>query len=220
MAELKDQIREIVEIVSLVPDDFKAMCFELLLKDALSTNRPATTHRGAADAEQSSKTAAHGKSQRAQPELDEDASPSTSVQPKVGEGTDITSADIHMKVRKFLEKGDLTVDNLNELFYKENGGFESLVTDLGVTKMSEAQMRISLLQALHKALATGEFSTTVESVREECKMRKSYDVANFTTNIKNNAALFDFGTWTKNVTDLKLSELGKKDLATIVKNLS
>ena len=39
MADLREQIREIVELVALVPESLKTMCFEMLLKDALSHRR-------------------------------------------------------------------------------------------------------------------------------------------------------------------------------------
>ncbi len=220
MADFKEQIKEIVEIVALVPEEFKTRCFEMLLEEAIANNRPATAYPPSASVAPTPKASAKNTTPQAEEKIDEAPTAPPSVQPKVGEGTDIVTADIHMKVRKFLEKGDLTVTNLNELFYKDNGGFESLITDLRVTKMSEAQMRISLIQALHNALASGEFVTSVEKVREECKMRKSYADANFGANFKNNASLFDFGTWTKDVTELKLSEEGRKSLAAIIKTLS
>jgi hypothetical protein len=221
MADLKEQIREIVDIVALVPESLKTMCFEMLLKDALSHRRapplpppaPITAHvpppakKGTDPALDSN-------------DADTGATVRPAVQPKVAEGSDIALADIHMKARKFLEKGDVTLLQLNDLYYKDSGGFESLTIDLGVTKMSEAQTRIALLQALHNALSDGDFQTTVEAVREECKMRKSYDGTNFTANIKNNAGYFDFGTWSKDIVDLRLSEAGKKELATIIKSLA
>jgi hypothetical protein len=217
MAELKQQIKEIVEIVALVPEEFKTTCFEMLLKDAIATNKSVTPHLATASTALPAKSQANEKADKADHEFTPPLAPS---QPQVGDGADISLSDIHMKVRKFLERSDLTVSNLNELFYKENGGFESLITDLGVTQMKEAQIRITLLQSLHNALVSGDFCTTVELVREECKMRKSYDSANFSAHFKNSSALFDFGTWTKDVTELKLSEEGKKNLAGVIKTLS
>ena len=220
MADLKEQIKEIVEIVALVPDEFKTICFEMLLNEAIANGRLVAALSPPSPIAPVHRSPSKDAISQAEDNIDESSSGDASVRPKVGEGTDIATSDIHMKVRKFLERGGLTTDNLNELFYKEDGGFESLITDLGVTKMSEAQTRISLIQALHNALASGEFVTTVEKVREECKMRKSYDGANFTANFKNNASLFDFGLWTKDTTELKLSELGKKELAVVVTALS
>lgn len=220
MDKLKTQVKEIVEIVALVPEEFKAICFEMLLKESIFNNRPVMAQPFASGPQPSSETSAKDTAAQPQEKIIENPAVGSFVQSKVGEGTDIMASDIHMKVRKFLEKGELSVANLNELFYKTADGFESLITDLGVTKMSEAQMRVSLIQALHHALESGEFVTSVEKVREECKMRKAYADANFGANFKNNASLFDFGTWTKDVTELKLSEEGKKSLATIIKTLS
>lgn len=219
MSKFKEQIKEIVEIVALVPEEFKTMCFEILLKEAIANSRSAAAPPLAESAALTSKSSAKETTHQNEAKIDEAPPMPPSVQPKVGEGADIVAGDIHIKVRKFFEKGEITIANLNELFYKDNGGFESLITDLGVTKISEAQMRISLLQALHNALASGDFVTTVEKVREECKMRKSYDGANFSANFKNNSLMFDFGTWTKDVTELKVSEEGKKSLTTIIKTL-
>lgn len=223
MADLKEQIREIVEIVGLVPESLRTMCFEMLLKDALSHRRappppPPAPPAPVAALATKEKEAAAASTEGGDPDTGD--APRPAIQPKVAEGSDITLADIHMKARKFLEKGDVTLVQLNDLFYKENGGFESLTIDLGVTKMSEAQTRIALLQAFHNALTNGDFQTTVKAVREECKMRKSYDLANFAANFGRNAEFFDFDTWSKDITDLKLSEAGKKELATIIKSLT
>jgi hypothetical protein len=151
---------------------------------------------------------------------DQPSAPAAGTQPQVNEGSDISMPDLHMKTKKFMEKGEVNVSQINELFYKQGDHFESLSVDLKVSKMSEAQIRIALLQALHNALATGDFETTVENVREECKARKTYDSANFATIFKNHADYFDFGTWSKEVTTLRLSETGKKELAATVKLVS
>lgn len=220
MTSLKEEVKEIVEIVALVPDEHKAMAFEMLLKDTLARRHAPP------------KPAPHPPPPSPAPEAKAAKSPAPAddpgegtsggkahagAQPKVNEGSDIVMSDLHVKTKKFLEKGEVTLDQLNDLFYKEGDSFESLSMDLKVTKMSEGQIRIALLQALQNSLATGDFSTTVESVREECKARKTYDLANFAANIKGAADLFDFGTWSKEVTELRLSEAGKKELASVVK---
>ena len=129
-------------------------------------------------------------------------------------------ADLHMKTKKFMDKGGLTLEHINNVFYKEGDKFELLITDFGATTMAEGQIRIASMQALQHALVDGEFTTTVEAVRDECKIRKCYDAGNFTTNFKKNAGTFDFGEWSKDVADLRLSEEGKKALAEVVKTLS
>ena len=119
-----------------------------------------------------------------------------------------------------MEKYEVTLAQLNELYYKNDEVFESLSVDLKVTKMSEGQIRIALLQALQNSLSSGNFQTTVEAVREECKARKTYDSTNFTAHFRNNSEVFDFGTWSSDLTELRLSETGRKELATAVKFLS
>ena len=216
MTSLKEDIKEIVEILALVPEPQKALCFELLLKEALASRRTST-----AQPPEPPKPASH------EPKALADAAPlanttgsNNGTQPKVNAGADIVASDLHMKTKKFLEKGDVTLVQLNELFYKDGDKFESLSVDLKVTKMSEAQMRVALLQALQNSLDSGDFQTTVEAVREECKARKTYDQANFAANFKSSAYLFDFETWSRDVTDLRLSEDGKKELAAVVKIIS
>ncbi len=114
MNALKDQIREIVEIVTLVPEQFKATCFEMLLKEAIANCRLSAASAISKPDVATAQTPAKNSTPKADEPVDASAAASQSIQPKVGEGTDITAADIHMKVRKFLEKGDLTVANLNE----------------------------------------------------------------------------------------------------------
>lgn len=124
-----------------------------------------------------------------------------------------------MKTKKFMNSNGLTLEHINNVFYKEGDKFELLITDFGATNMTEGQIRIAQMQALHHSLIDGEFTTTVEAVREECKMRKCYDAPNFARNFRVNAAVFDFGEWSKEVADLRLSEDGKKAAAEVVKTL-
>lgn len=219
MTSLKEEVKEIVEIVAMVPDQHKAMCFEMLLKDALSKRhsppKPNTNPTPEDKPTKISVPANHAV------DVTDDQIPRTaSSQPKVNEGSDIVMADLHMKTKKFLSSNDLTLEHINNVFYKEGDKFELLITDFGATNMTEGQIRIAHMQALNHALTDGDFTTTVEAVREECKMRKCYDTSNFARNFKVNAETFDFGEWSKEVTDLRLSEVGKKALAEVIKTLT
>lgn len=223
MSEIKEEIKEIVEIVALVPDALKVMCFEILLNDTLAKRHG--LHKSTSHALGSSSAGPKTEKLNSTPledfSIDSTATPNApGVDPKVNGGSDITMSDIHMKTKKFMEKSKLTLDEINNVFYKEGEKFELLVTDLGTTTMAGSQIRIASIQALQHALINGEFTTTVEAVREECKMRKCYDVPNFTTNFKKNATFFDFGEWTKDVSELRLSETGKQALAEVIKTLS
>jgi hypothetical protein len=224
VADLKEEIKEIVDIVTLVPESLKVMCFELLLRDALAKRHspakpsPAPAHAAREVEPKTPKPAApSGESGN---EAESAATFASSVQPKVNGGSDISMSDLHMKTRRFMTNSSVTLDHINNVFYKEGDSFELLITDFGAKSMADAQMRVAMLQALHQALIDGEFTTTVQAVRQECKMRKSLDAPNFTANFRNNAAIFDFGEWTKGITDLRLSDDGKKALAEVVKKLS
>ncbi len=125
--------------------------------------------------------------------------------------------DLHLKARRFLEKHALSVDQINNLFYKEDGDLKPLFEDLKTSRMAEAQIRIALLQALKSGLVAGDFVASVELVRQECAARKCYDSANFSANFKNNATFFDFDIWSKEVKSLQLSDSGRKELAELIK---
>ena len=217
MTNLKEEIKEIVDILALVPEPHKAMCFEMLLNEALANRR---TPLSSPQAQPAAKLKAAEPIALLADPVEPAAQSSNGIQPKVNNGSDIAISDLHMKTKKFLEKYEVTLAQLNELYYKNDEVFESLSVDLKVTKMSEGQIRIALLQALQNSLASGNFQTTVEAVREECKARKTYDSTNFTAHFKNNAEIFDFGAWSSDLTELRLSEAGKKELATAVKLLS
>lgn len=125
-----------------------------------------------------------------------------------------------MKVRKFMERHTITLDHLNQLFYKDGGEIKPLYEDLKTTRMAESQIRAALLHALLSAMKTGEFVADGEAVRGEVQQRKAYDKANFAANFKNNASLFEgFESYVK-ANPLRLSEDGRKELAELIKELA
>lgn len=144
----------------------------------------------------------------------------STVTTEVKAGEDLPPTDLHVKARKFLEKFGLTIDHINQLFYKEGTEFKPLYEDLRTTKTAESQIRIALLLALHSGIRTGEFTFNGELVREECRIRKCYDPGNFSANFKNNTAFFEgFDKYDKDNPVIKLSDAGRKELADLVKSL-
>ena len=223
MTDLKEEIKEIVDMVALVPESLKVMCFEMLLKDALAKRHspPKPTQAPAhAVREVKPKATEHAALVDESGNEAESVPPTPAVQPKVNGGSDIATSDLHMKTKRFMMNGDVTLEHINNVFYKEGNNFELLITDFGARSMADGQMRIAMIQALRQALIDGEFTTTVEAVRQECKMRKCLDTANFAKNFRNNASIFDFGEWSKDITELRLSDDGRKALAEVVKKLS
>jgi hypothetical protein len=132
---------------------------------------------------------------------------------------DIAESDLHIKARHFMKKCGVSIDQLNNLFYKDNGKIAPLYEDLKTTRMAEGQIRIALFQALRNAMTNGEFHATVEEIRAEANARKCYDKNNFANNFNNNAVLFDFEKYDKSMSEVKLSEDGRKELAEIIKDL-
>ena len=203
-----EKILEIAEIAKACPENLQSICFELLLKDYLNS-RASEREDKADSAEKATRTS--------QPTTEEQE-PVATEGPGKGQD-DLSDGDLHVKARRFLEKYDLKLSQLNNLFYKENGQILPLYEDLRTTRVAECQMRVALLQALGHALGTGDFECEVEAIRDDCEARKCYDSNNFSNNFKNNATLFDFTTFSKSVKTIRLSEHGKKELADLITEL-
>jgi pyruvate/2-oxoglutarate dehydrogenase complex dihydrolipoamide acyltransferase (E2) component len=206
MSNLRVKVKELAEVAALVPENLQTTCFEILLRDYLASlsNGGAPPPKQKPDAE-------------AAPAAKGIEDPEKSFQEAAKAQADVTLADLHVKARKFLEKHGISISEINNLFYKEGTVIKPLYEDLKTTRMSEAQIRVTLLQALLSALSDGEFIAQVENVRTECRDRKSLDVANFAANYKNNDSLFDFNKYDKDTKSLRLSENGRKELAQLIK---
>ncbi|HPO13757.1 MAG TPA: hypothetical protein PLI09_09955 [Candidatus Hydrogenedentes bacterium] len=206
MKELKDKILELADIAKACPDNLQAVCFETLLKQFLAGLAPLPV-RG--------KNEPHPTT----PELGGVQEPPPDSETKVVRQEDIRETDLHVKVKRFLQKETLSLDHINALFYREADKIMPLYEDLKTTRMTECQIRIALLQCFVAALAFGEFETDVESIRTECTQRKCYDSPNFAATFKNNSTLFDFGKFDRTTKKVRLSDAGRKELADIIKEL-
>jgi hypothetical protein len=213
MTKLKDEVLKLVDIAKDCPENLQVVCFELLLRNYLETapRKGSPTAASASEAETKPPNAVP-------PAAGIDSNPV--IPPGVQKNAeDIVETDLHVKVRHFLKKYGITLEQLNNIFYKQDGAFLPLYEDLKTTRMSDSQVRITLLQALGSSFQSGEFQATVETVRQECKDRKCYDGTNFAANYTNSSASFDFEKYDKNVVHVKLSEEGKKSLAELIKEL-
>ena len=107
-SKLKKKIEEIINFAKSVPDEFKEKCFELLLEDYLERERETLR--------------------------------SEKVKEKGSEGTPSNEKggkeEIHVKVKAFLQKFDLTLDQLKKLFWIEGDLVEPIykLTTTGVAK--------------------------------------------------------------------------------------
>lgn len=201
--KLKQKVLEFVAIAKECPENLQEKCFELLLSNYLAViDKPSK-----ADAERIEKDA-------------NNQSTKINKEERETNQEDILETDLHIKVKQFLKKVGLTVKNLNELFYKEQGKFLPLYDDIKTTKTAESQIRIALLQALSKSMVNGDFEFNGEAVRSEAVMRKCYDSANFAKNFNNSKDLFEgFEKYDKASPIIRLNSEGKDRLAEIIKDL-
>lgn len=203
--KLKQKIMEFVALTKDCPENLQEKCFELLLADYLQQLRPKAPSV-VEDAKQ--------------PKLTGNEDKKEGEDKKTPQQEDIAETDLHVKARQFLKKSGLTVEHINQLFYKEEGNFLPLYDDLKTTKASESQLRIALLHALLSGLHTGDFEFNGEAVRVEAQVRKCYDRPNFATHFKSNSDLFDgFANYSKTSPTIKLSADGKARLAEVIKNM-
>jgi hypothetical protein len=211
-ADFVEGVRELIALAKECPDNLQEKCLEMLLDDFLkkssggfkSPTKPVATPTPVVAIEETAET----------PALSGEESETSPGQ------RDLLMTDLHLKARKFLGQYSLTLDDINQLLFVEDGEIKTLYDDLKSTKASETQIRIGLLQALRTGITDGEFQFNGEDVRTECQERKAYDKNNFSANFKNSAALFvGFDKYDKNSPVLKLTDTGKQRLAETIKEM-
>lgn len=196
--ELKKKIDEYVKIAKSCPENLQEKCFEILLSNYLCSMSASVPNKKEMTLKDEKKD----------------------IEQKKQEQGDIRETDLHVKGRKFMESYGVSLNEINQIFYKEGEDLKPLYEDLNTTKVTESQIRIALLHALKNGLKAGEFVFSGEEVRQECEVRKCYDAANFTSIFKKNADLFDkFAGYRKTNPQVRLSTEGKKKLAEFIKEL-
>lgn len=139
MTKLKEKVLELAEIAKECPENLQVVCFELLLKHHLESISP---RQGKAI---ESSVQAPAASVPPNPPEDEKKRP---IEEVVKGQDDIAESDLHIKARHFMKKCGVSIEQLNNLFYKDDGKIAPLYEDLKTTRMAEGQIRIALLQAL------------------------------------------------------------------------
>lgn len=210
--ELKKEIKEIVEIVEQCPEKLQEKCFEMLL------NQYILEHKVEKDTNIGSQSAAKNV-------ITDDAVENTSSIDCADSSSieEIKITDFHIKIQRFFTNNGVTIEDINNLYYKEDGKLMPLYESLGSTKMSECQMRLELLTAFENSYANvnGDMSFRGEEVRQRCQTMKCYDLSNFSSIMKKNSNLFDnFNDKYDKNTEYILSTEGKKELAKIIIELS
>ena len=204
MKKIKEKVLEILEIVKECPENLREICFKSLLEYYLQSQSEIAPSKATTKS-----------NTQAEPEQEPEGTKGEGEQSQ----DDLAEKDLHLKAKRFLQKNTLSIEHLNQLFYKEGDEIKPLYDDLKTTRSSESQIRVALLKSLLSAIKTGEFQFNVEEVRQECNVRKCYDSANFGKNFNNNIALFDIEKYEKGVANVKLTEGGKEELANVIKKL-
>lgn len=210
--ELKKEIKEIVEIVELCPEKLQEKCFEMLL------NQYIPEHKVEKETNIVSQSAVKNviTDDTVESTSSKDCADSSSIE-------EIKITDFHIKTQRFFTNNGVTIEDINNLYYKEGGKLMPLYESLGSTKMSECQMRLELLTAFENSYANvnGDMSFRGEEVRQRCQTMKCYDIANFSSIMKKNSNLFDnFNDKYDKNTEYILSTEGKKELAKIIIELA
>jgi hypothetical protein len=197
---LKKEIQEIVELVKTVPETLQARTLELLLQDALD------------------RAGGRPRLQVGKEEQHDDATDTAKTKKKSkereSEGLDLNT--LPMRVKAFMKKNGVTIKQLEKLFHVEGKEVEPMWT-LTTTKFSKAQVQTALLQALQRALTSGEFSFDREEVKTACRDRGNYNEANFKANFHNNNRYF---SGLERAGLVSLTDAGMTALATLITALA
>ena len=171
--KLKNEIKDIIEISKQCPEGLQEKCFELLLENFLSSNK-------SQKAEKTMPTVADELTSNK-----ENTSPANenSTDDTSDEETEIALKDFHVKVQRFLNTNGISIDNINYLYYKEDGELMPLYETLNSTNMSECQIRLALLTAFENSFSdsNGEMLFSCEVVRGRCNAMKCYNASNFSS---------------------------------------
>ena len=209
-SQLKQEIKEIIGIVNECPDTLKVKCFEILLENYLSSSAKKSVKPKEAEVHEAPKES----------EKQDDTSLGDH---ESSDNEEISMKDFHVKNRKFLESNKISIDSINEIYYKEEGKLMPLYDSVKSTKMAECQIRLALLTAFENAFTepNGEMSFNGEVIKKKCQDMKCYDSKNFASILKNYANLFvdSPDKYSKSFV-YELSTDGKKELANVLRDLA
>jgi hypothetical protein len=193
--QMKSSIKEISEIASSVPEQFRDKCFEMLLHALLAGEKTTAKEDGGA-------TQPHKHS-------DQTEQPPTSPTIK-----------LNTQLRLLLHKTGLTEEELNKVVLAEDNEVH-FVQQPHPTKMREGQLEWSLLMALKTAIQRNALEADPEEIRSQCIDAGFYDKANFAANFKSPKfkTLFK-GTLAPQGNAVALTPAGQDALGELVKRLA
>lgn len=156
----KEVLKSIVDLSESLPEQYRAICFEILLREHL------TLHK--------------------EPAKDKDKKDESASQPKKDHTKKFV---IPIDVKAFLNQYNLSEDILWKLFLADGDEVRPIYT-LKETKKSKTEIQYSLMMALENALRSGNFQVELENLRQRCADQKSYDAPNFIAHLRNNGKYY------------------------------
>lgn len=203
--KLKTEIKEIIDIVNQCPDSLKEKCFELLLSNFLKSQKEDSIIVTEKEINSEKSVSDKGSSE---------AFSGTAV-----DTDDICEKDFHVKVQRFLKDNGITMEAINNLYYKENDELKPFYDSLKSTSMQECQLRLAVLTAFENSYtaSNGDMTFNCEVIRNRCQVMKCYNSTNFTGYFKSNKNLWE--TWPEKYDKdftVSLSSEGKKKLAEVL----
>lgn len=158
--KIRQEIKEIVDIASEVPEKFQEKCFEVLLNNFLV--------------------------KETSPKQDvQNNLPST---PPQGQSLE-SKVPMHATLRAFMQRTKITDNELNTIMIHDNGEIH-FVHEPSTKNSSQGQIEWSLLLALKKAVLQGELSVDPEDARSICKEKGYYSQDHFAEYFKKKSRLF------------------------------
>jgi hypothetical protein len=189
--KIKGELKQIVELVELLPERYRDKCFDLLLSSLLVGKEPST-------------------SEKEDPSKKADES-----QTKKDKGFTFPA-----KVKAFIRRYGIKEEQLERIAMVESGDVHFIHEPKDV-KNATGQIHWALLLGLKSALLGGEMIVDPEGVRSICIEKGLYDKANFAANFKRapNRSLFN-GLLEPQGESRKLTSKGEEKLAEVLNALA
>jgi hypothetical protein len=159
--QIKEEIKQIADISSSVPEVFRDKCFELLLSNLLKSDAKNLPPQTAEPTEPVSPPA-------------EPARPQT-----------VESNGLPMKtqLRVMMRRTGITAEDIEKVLFFDNGQVHFVKEPRNVA-VATGQIEWALLLALKNAIENDSFAADPEAVRSMCQEKGFYDVKNFAANFK------------------------------------
>jgi hypothetical protein len=194
--QLKSGIKEISEIASSVPEQFREKCFETLLNALLAGDKqPPQEHHD------------HTNGAAKQDGQSKNSSASSTV-------------TMNSQLRVLTRKTGLTEDELNKVVLVQDGEV-NFIHEPHPTKVREGQLEWSLLIALKNAILKNALEADAEDIRSKCIDAGFYDRNNFAATFKSPKFKAYFkGTLKAQGNAVALSPRGQEALGDLIRRLA